>query len=141
MVAAVMLAQLERIEELTEERLRLWSRYEAGLADLTDSGVVQAPSSPAHCTHNGHIFFLILKDEETREVLRHALLAEDLRAHTHYVPLHLAPAGKRFGRIAGSMEVTERTATNLLRLPLWNGLPEVDQDRVIAVTHKVIVQT
>lgn len=130
-VAAALLAQLEEIEHLNEDRRATWERYHAGFADLETSGHVRRPVVPAHCRHNGHLFYLLLRDQNERDRLLQALQVEDIWAPFHYVPLHSSPAGQRYARAHGNMSVTDRTSAGLLRLPLYAGMPEVFADRVI----------
>ena len=78
------------------------------------------------------MYYLIVRDETVRSALIQALKAVDVMAVIHYVPLHNAPAGKRFSRTHGELTVTEDLSARLLRLPLWIGLIEEDQDLIIA---------
>ena len=130
-VAAALLAQLEEIERLTDDRRANWERYHSGFADLEAAGLLRRPVVPAHCTHNGHLFYLLLHDQSERDRLLQALQAEDIWAPFHYVPLHSSPAGRRYARAHGDMNVTDRTSGGLLRLPLYAGMPPAFADRVI----------
>lgn len=89
---------------------------------------------PDDCTHNGHIYYLLLKDADRRGELIAALAEGGVRAPFHYLPLHAAPAGIAHGRVHGSMEVTNRAGRALFRLPLWVGL-DGDVDTVIACVN------
>ncbi len=129
--AAVLLAQLEQIEALTNDRRATWQRYHAGFASLEAAGRSRRPRVPPHCTHNGHLFYLLLRDQRERDGLLQALQAEDIWAPFHYIPLHSSSAGKRYARAHGDMSVTDRTSATLLRLPLYAGIPAAFADRVI----------
>ena len=128
--AAVLRAQLDHADRITEERRALWQGYADALAEPARQGHFRLPAPPPEVTHNGHIFFVMLPDARSRLSLGAHLAQRGISAAPHYVPLHSAPAGRRFGRPSGPMTVTDRAAECLLRLPLWVGLGR-DQDRVI----------
>lgn len=125
-------AQLAHLDAVTADRRAAWARYHAAFADLEDEGLVQRPVVPANCEHNGHIYWLLLRDLETRQAVIAALKARGIYAPFHYVPLHSAPAGQRFGRFHGRDVHTSDRADRLIRLPLWYRMGEATQDRVIA---------
>ncbi|MDF2970403.1 MAG: DegT/DnrJ/EryC1/StrS family aminotransferase protein [Microvirga sp.] len=136
LIAAVLLAQLEVANEITAERLRLWARYHQGLSEAERSGVLRRPVTPEEAHHNGHIYYLVFESNKLREQARLALLKIGIEAYTHYVPLHSAPAGRRYGRVAGQMTVTDRVAATMLRLPIHGSMTEEHIDKVInAVTQ------
>jgi dTDP-4-amino-4,6-dideoxygalactose transaminase len=128
-VAAFLIAQMEDAHRITDERLRLWNRYHAAFASLERDEHLRRPIVPAHCKHNGHMYYLLLRDFDTRGRFIEALNAVAIKPVFHYVPLHSAPAGRRFGRVVGEMGVTDHASDCLVRLPLW--LPDMDQERVI----------
>lgn len=130
--AAYLWAQLQAGRRVCEQRLALWSRYHQALAPLAQQGLLKRPSPPPEAQHNGHIYFVLLPDQQTREKLRHTLKENGIHAVTHYVPLHSAPAGRRFGRVHGELPVTNDIAARLLRLPMHMNLSPEQQDRVIA---------
>lgn len=131
LIAAFLWAQLEHAGEITQRRLDIWRRYHAAFAGLEAAGRLRRPRVPEECKHNAHMYYLLLADERRRSALIEALKSEGIHSVFHYVPLHLAPAGLRFGRADGELPVTVEMAERLLRLPLWVGLEE-QQDRVIA---------
>jgi dTDP-4-amino-4,6-dideoxygalactose transaminase len=122
-MAAILFAQLEIVERLTEQRCAIWQRYYASFAELDAAGHVRRPIVPPHCTHNGHLFYLLLRDEAERDRLLRALRADGILAPFHYVPLHSSPAGKRYARTHGDLVLTNRTSASLIRLPLYAGMP------------------
>jgi dTDP-4-amino-4,6-dideoxygalactose transaminase len=130
-MAAILYAQLERAEILTRERLIRWARYHAAFADLETSEMVRRPAVPAYCSHNGHLYYLLLRDRSSRDALIERLRVDSIEAFFHYVPLHSAPAGIRYGRVAGNLTVTEDTSDRLIRLPLHLGLTTSMQNQVI----------
>ena len=121
LVAAFLLAQLERAHDITAERLGLWRRYLDACTPLRELGV-DLPSIPAECGHNGHLFRVLLPPDVSRSDVLHALDRRGINAVFHYVPLHSSPAGQRLGRTASSMDVTDRCSARLARLPLWMGM-------------------
>ena len=133
LIAAFLWAQLPETEAINEKRLRVWARYHEALASFERAGRVKRPTIPQDCRHNAHIYYLLFDGIDQREGARHALRDAGITASTHYVPLHSAPAGRRFGRTHGDLAVTEKVANGLLRLPLYPDLSEEDQDRVVEV--------
>jgi dTDP-4-amino-4,6-dideoxygalactose transaminase len=138
--AAVLLAQLEQVERFTEERRATWNRYHEGFADLEIAGVVHQPTVPAHCMHNGHLYYLLLRNQTDRDRLIERLQADDMGAHFHYIPLHSAPAGLRYGRVHGDLSVTDATSARLVRLPIHAGMTTSATDRVIDRVHAHLEQ-
>lgn len=136
MIAAFLLSQLERGHDITDHRLGLWQRYQSAFTALEAQGAVQRPRVPQDCQANGHIYYLLAKDEARRDRALAALQASGITAIMHYVPLHSSPAGRRFGRVAGSMAVTDDVAGRLLRLPIHPQLDEAQQDRVIRAVYR-----
>jgi dTDP-4-amino-4,6-dideoxygalactose transaminase len=124
MIAAFLLAQLEAADSLLVRRRALWERYHAGLASLERAGRLRRPIVPGGCAHNAHLYYVLLPDLATRMALMARLREAGVLAPFHYVPLHSAPAGRRFGRAAGPLPVTDAIADRLLRLPLWHDMSD-----------------
>lgn len=124
LVAAFLWAQLQEADRINAERLAIWQRYHEFFEPLEAAGKLHRPVIPPHCTHNGHMYYLLLDDLEQRSRFIAALKARDIGAVFHYVPLHSSPAGQRLGRVAGTMAVTDRESERLVRLPLWLGMGE-----------------
>ncbi len=132
LIAAFLAAQMEEAERITAERLVLWARYHAAFIDLEEQGRLRRPIIPADCRHNAHMYYLLVESLEERTALLAYLKAREILAVFHYVPLHSAPAGQRFGRVHGPLPVTCDLSDRLLRLPLWVGLDQDGaQERVI----------
>jgi dTDP-4-amino-4,6-dideoxygalactose transaminase len=131
--AAFLWAQLEQAERITAERIAIWRRYHEMLAPLEQRGVLRRPIIPPDCQHNGHIYYILLETAEERRRVLAELKASDIHAVFHYVPLHSSPAGMRFGRSAGELAVTTSQSERLIRLPMWLGLAESQQQRVCEV--------
>lgn len=133
--AAYLMAQLEMADEINENRLQSWTRYNEGLQDLAQEGVIELPYIPEECTHNAHMFYIKTKDMEERKALISYLKERDIAAVFHYVPLHSAPAGLRFGRFHGEDRYTTKESERLMRLPMYYNLSESDQQKVIDAVH------
>lgn len=133
--AAYLMAQLEMADEINENRLQSWTRYNEGLQNLAQEGVIELPYIPEECAHNAHMFYIKTKDMEERKALISYLKERDIAAVFHYVPLHSAPAGLRFGRFHGEDRYTTKESERLLRLPMYYNLSESDQQKVIDAVH------
>jgi dTDP-4-amino-4,6-dideoxygalactose transaminase len=137
LTAAFLLAQLEEVRPITALRLAAWERYHQALAPLEARGLLRRPQVPAHCAHNGHLYYVLLAPGLDRLKVLEAFHRENIHPVTHYVPLHSSPAGLRYGRAQGDLAVTDRVAGSLLRLPLWVGLSQAQQDRVVEVLTRL----
>lgn len=131
LVAAFLWAQLQEAETITAARLAIWARYHALLAPLEAAGLLRRPVVPADCEHNAHMYYVVLAPHLDRQQVLAGLRAAGVNAVFHYVPLHSAPAGRQFGRVHGSLAVTDRVGEQLLRLPLWIGLTAEAQEDVV----------
>ena len=129
-IAAFLWAQMEEAESITKRRLALWSTYHQWFAQSADRGSVRRPIIPAHCSHNAHMYYLLLADLDQRTRFIRLLKEQDIHAVFHYVPLDSAPQGRKFGRTFGKLANTHLLSERLVRLPLWLGL-ESEQARVV----------
>lgn len=119
--AAYLYAQLLEAEKITEDRMASWQLYYKSLEKLLGGGI-ELPYVPKECKHNAHMFYIKAKDIEERGRLIAWLKEKEINTVFHYVPLHSAPAGKRFGRFSGEDKYTTRESERLLRLPMYYGL-------------------
>lgn len=126
-IAAFLAAQSEEAIEITRRRLALWDNYHAWAARLEQEGLVQRPSVPEHCTHNAHMYYLTLGNLQQRSAFIEQMKQNGVDTVFHYIPLHDAPAGIRFGRSHGKLPVTSRVSDCLVRLPMWVGLEDHQQ--------------
>ena len=133
--AAYLWGQLEVADEINADRLNSWHTYEAAFRDLAEAGKVELPTVPAGCVHNAHMFYLKCRDLAERTALISFLKERDILAVFHYVPLHSAPAGLKYGRFAGEDVYTTRESDRLVRLPMYYGLTEADRNAVIAAVR------
>jgi dTDP-4-amino-4,6-dideoxygalactose transaminase len=123
-VAAFLWAQMEQADAITGRRLAIWERYHAGFAGLETEGLVRRPIVPDDCVHNGHMYYLLLRDLASRTAFIEQLRADGIQPVFHYVPLHSSPFGGSAGRPVGDLAVTNDAADRLVRLPFWIGLEE-----------------
>lgn len=137
LVAAFLWAQMEEADSITQRRLGIWKIYNQWFAPLEREGKVRRPIIPSECSHNAHMYYLLLPDLEKRNAFIRYLKERGIGAVFHYVPLHDSPMGRRFGRAEGSLPNTRNLSERLVRLPLWLGLeerlPEVIQHAIAAL--------
>ncbi|WP_027727483.1 dTDP-4-amino-4,6-dideoxygalactose transaminase [Treponema sp. C6A8] len=131
MNAAYLWAQLEMAEEIQTDRMNIWNLYNKEFKALEDEGKLRLPIIPEDCKHNAHMYYLITRSLEERSALISYLRKNDILAVFHYIPLHSAPAGLKFGRFDGEDEITTPYSERLVRLPLYYKLTKDDQKKVI----------
>jgi dTDP-4-amino-4,6-dideoxygalactose transaminase len=119
-------AQLEQAAQITARRIAVWEAYHAAFEDLENEGRLRRPVVPDHCSHNAHVYYVLLETRRDRVRFIQHLNDAGVYAVSHYVPLDSSPAGVRYGRVHGSLEVTDDVSERLLRLPLWVGLTADD---------------
>lgn len=134
MNAAYLWAQLEMADVITADRMRSWNLYRELLSPLAEEGCIELPTVPEGCVHNAHMFYVKTKDLEERTRLITFLKESGVQAVFHYIPLHTAPAGQKFGRFSGEDRYTTTESERLMRLPMYYGLKE---EQVVYVTEKV----
>lgn len=128
--AAFLKSQLDAAERLTSRRREIWGSYHATFDDLEAEGKLRRPVVPDSCTHNAHMYYLLMGNEAERDGLIAHLRNDGISAVFHYVPLHSSPAGELYGRASGPLEVTDEVSVTLLRLPLWADMSNDDVSRV-----------
>lgn len=131
MNAAYLWAQLEKADEINNDRLATWNAYHEAFAPLAAAGKVELPTIPEDCVHNAHMYYLKCKDLEERTAFIDYMKEADVLTVFHYVPLHSAPAGRRFGRFHGEDVYTTAESDRLVRLPMYYGLTSQDRDLII----------
>lgn len=136
MNAAYLWAQLEKADEINENRLASWNRYYAGLKELEEQEKIELPFIPEYCEHNAHMFYIKAKDLKERTELISYLKENDVLAVFHYIPLHNAPAGKQYGRFHGEDKYTTKESERLVRLPMYYGLKGEDIDKIVDLIKK-----
>jgi dTDP-4-amino-4,6-dideoxygalactose transaminase len=138
LIAAFLWAQLEEAERITSERLVCWDRYHTLTASLEEDGMLRRPVVPADCQHNAHMYYVLLAADIDRQAVLDALKSEGIGSVFHYVPLHSSPGGMRYGRVDGNVDITNDLSERLIRLPLWVGLTESQQNKVVCVLKDAI---
>lgn len=133
--AAFLWGQLEKADAINENRLTNWQKYYDGLKKLAELGLINLPIIPKECIHNAHMFYIKVKDLDERTSLLQYLKDNDVLAVFHYIPLHSAPAGLKFGNFAGQDNFTTRESERLLRLPIFFQLQNKDQSKIIHLIY------
>ena len=134
--AAYLYAQLEAKDKIQKKRMEIYEYYHRNLVDLAAEGKVEQPYVPQDCEHNAHMYYLKVKDMKVRTRLLAYLRENGICSVFHYVPLHSAPAGQKFGRFAGEDVYTTKESERLLRLPMFYNLDMEDVKRIVDVIHK-----
>lgn len=134
MNAAYLWAQLEAADLINADRMNSWKLYRELLTPLAEEGLLTLPTVPEGCEHNAHMFYIKTADLEERTRLIAFLKEQGIQTVFHYIPLHTAPAGQKFGRFFGEDHCTTRESERLLRLPLYYGLKE---EQVVYVGEKI----
>ena len=127
---AYLYAQLENADKITKARVSLADGYRERLSSLEEKGLIEFQHIPQYCKPNGHMFYIKVRDLEERTALISFLKKNGINAVFHYVPLHSAPAGLRYGRFSGEDVCTTRESSRLVRLPMYYGLSESEQDYI-----------
>jgi dTDP-4-amino-4,6-dideoxygalactose transaminase len=130
LIAAFLWAQLESFEQITSQRKSLWDKYHQSFAQAESKNLLRRPIIPMDCQPNAHLYYVLLPTAQKRDSFLSALNKNDVNAVFHYIPLHDSPAGKKYGRAVGSLDITTDLSQRIARLPLWIGLDK-DQHRVI----------
>jgi dTDP-4-amino-4,6-dideoxygalactose transaminase len=138
LIAAFLSAQLDQADQITQKRLQIWQHYHEALEPLESKGILRRPIVPNYCQHNAHMYYVLLAPTINRQRVIDELKRHGISSVFHYVPLHSSPAGKRYGRTQGALEVTARQSERLIRLPMWVGLTEQQQLRVVDVLQSAV---
>ena len=136
MNAAYLWAQLELADEITQARMARWNQYNELLEDLSDKGLIEQPFIPDYCTHNAHMYYIKVRDLEQRSDFINYMKTKDVLTVFHYVPLHTAPAGIKYGRFHGEDRYTTAESDRLVRLPMYYSLTEDDVNFICECVHE-----
>lgn len=137
-LAAMLCGQLERFDEIMDKRLTVWNTYHAGFENLEKKGKLIRPTIPDYTTHNAHMYYILLPDADTRNNMITKLREKEIQSVFHYIPLHTAPMGEKFGYKAGDLPITEEYAARLLRLPMWADLSYDSVEYIIKTVSELI---
>lgn len=138
--AAYLWAQLEKADEINNDRLMTWEAYWDAFKPFLDAGRVELPTIPDGCVHNAHMFYLKCKDLEDRTSFISYMKERGVACVFHYVPLHSAPAGLKFGAFHGEDVFTTRESERLVRLPMYYGVTKEDRDKVIEIASSYFLK-
>ena len=129
--AAYLWAQLEEADKVFDDRMRTWNLYYEGLKELQEAGKIELPYIPDECQHNAHMFYIKPADLDERTRLINYLKEREIQSVFHYIPLHLAPAGQKYGQFVGEDKYTTKESERLMRLPLYYAMRKSDTEMVI----------
>ena len=136
--AAFLWAQIQHSAKILQRRMAIWETYHERFAALEERGVLRRPTIPAECTHNAHMYYLLLPSRAARDRFIKRLGARGVEGHFHYIPLHSSTAGQRFGRAHGELPVTDRISDTLVRLPLFISMSAEDVERVCSAVERAL---
>ncbi len=128
--AAYLYGQLENADKIFDDRMNTWNKYYEAFKDIADAGKIDLPTIPEGCEHNAHMFYLKCKDLEERTALINFGKENGVQMVFHYIPLHSAPAGKKYGRFNGEDIYTTKESERLVRLPMYYGLSSEQIEKV-----------
>ncbi|MEA1987929.1 MAG: dTDP-4-amino-4,6-dideoxygalactose transaminase [Pseudomonadota bacterium] len=134
--AAFLCGQLEKADEINQNRLATWSAYHQVFQSLQQAGLVDLPIIPDHCQHNAHMYYLKLKNLDQRTAFIEHLKAHNIMAVFHYIPLHTAPAGQKFGEFRNVDNYTTQESERLVRLPLYFDIKRTEVNRIVATVEE-----
>lgn len=130
-IAAFLMAQLERAKEITSKRVEIWKSYHTYLKDLENEGYLRRPIVPKDCEHSGHLYYILVDSLKVRNKLISYLKKKNMLAVFHYIPLHFSPAGKKYTKFVGNMSVTNKTSATLIRLPLFYDITDIEVEYIV----------
>ncbi|MCD8154686.1 MAG: dTDP-4-amino-4,6-dideoxygalactose transaminase [Clostridiales bacterium] len=133
--AAYLWGEFLAADQIQSDRLKSWELYHQGFQNLADRGLVERPVIPDYASNNAHMYYLKVRDVQTRARLLSFLKEKGILAVFHYIPLHSAPAGKKFGRFHGEDRYTTSESERLLRLPMYYGLTQEDKEYIISCVY------
>jgi dTDP-4-amino-4,6-dideoxygalactose transaminase len=131
LLAAFLYGQLENMDAIDNRRREIFGYYYQSLKPLADDGLLKLPVIPPECHSCGHLFYIILENEETRDAMMNHLRSKGIGAVFHYLPLHISAVGRSMGYEEGQLPVTEAVSGRLLRLPLYYEMKSDEQDQVV----------
>ncbi|MEP0904942.1 dTDP-4-amino-4,6-dideoxygalactose transaminase [Leptolyngbya subtilissima ST-M1] len=138
-LAAFLWSQLQHADSIIQRRLAIWNRYHHAFEALEKDYKVRRPTVPQLCQHNAHIYYLLVDSLETRSKILTNLKRYGVQATFHYVPLHSAPAGQKYGRQSGELTVTEDICDRIVRLPLFADMTFEEADSIISLVHQTLL--
>ena len=137
-IGAYLYSILNISDDIQEKRLNVWKRYYDEFEEFEKQGIIRRPIIPDNCTNNAHMFYLLFNDLETRTKFISYLKQNDVLSVFHYIPLHSAPAGQKYGRYVGDMSVTNRVSDTLVRLPMYYEITDKELDNILWLSKKFL---
>jgi dTDP-4-amino-4,6-dideoxygalactose transaminase len=141
LISAFLWAQLEEAHSITQTRLNRWDFYHKQLEPLEAAGILRRPVLPEECQHNAHMYYVVLNPDVDRQHVLDTFKDNNIYAIFHYIPLHSSPAGLKYCRVSGDLKNTDSLSERLVRLPLWVGITQEEQIRVVDVLFKSCEKT
>jgi dTDP-4-amino-4,6-dideoxygalactose transaminase len=138
LLTAFLYAQLEKLDEIQNMRMNVWNAYYSALKPFEDAGKIRLPIVPDYAQHNAHLFYVLFKDELTRDRVMNQMKGVGIYAVFHYVPLHSSPVGLGLGNRKGDLLVTEEMSGRLLRLPMYAGISDAENNYTISKVKEAI---
>ena len=137
-IAAYLFSMLNISDDIQEKRLKVWNKYNEAFKEFEEKGIIRRPFIPNECTNNGHMFYLLFNDLDTRTRFIKYLKENEITSVFHYIPLHSAPAGLKYGRYVGDMKVTNKVSDTLVRLPMYYDLSDKELEKVINLSKEFL---
>lgn len=138
LIAAFLYAQLENMDKINEHRMEIWNFYNALFEEWEIKGFVIRPYIPSGCSHNAHMYYLLFNKLEERTTFIEFMKENDINPVFHYIPLHSSPAGKKYGRTSGTLNVTNKISNTLLRLPIYYNLENQGLNYIKSVIEQYV---
>jgi len=133
-LAAYLFSQLSKCEQINNKRIELWNNYHKNFDEFEKKEVIRRPFIPANCRHNAHMYYLRFNNLDIRTKFITYMKHNDIMCVFHYIPLHSSPAGQKYGKTAGKMDITDNVSETLVRLPLFYSMDLMTQNKVIEKT-------
>mgnify|MGYP001289849976 CR=1 FL=1 len=137
--AAFLFAQLQKSKVLTRKRIKIWNKYNSFFKKVRETFKLELQILPSYNTHNAHMYYVLFENENKRNDFMNLTFKMEVNCVFHYIPLHSSPAGKRYGKVNGKMNVTDNISSRLLRMPLWVGI-EKHQKKIFNIFEKALKQ-
>jgi len=134
MLAAYLYPQLSKCEQINGKRIELWNNYHKNFEEFENKEVIKRPYVPVNCKHNAHMYYLRFNSLDIRTKFINFMKQNEIGCVFHYVPLHSSPAGQKYGKVVGKMDITNNVSETLVRLPLFYGLDVENQNKIIERT-------
>jgi dTDP-4-amino-4,6-dideoxygalactose transaminase len=131
LIGAYLYSTLNISEKIQQKRISLWERYNVAFEEYEKKGLIRRPFIPKECTNNAHMYYILFNSLEERTDFIKYLKDNNILSVFHYIPLHSSPAGRKFGRYVGTMDITNKVSDTLVRLPMYFDLTEDEQDYII----------